>query len=65
MSRVGLITGGVGSEREISLLSARGVADSLTELGHEVYLFDYPQDRHKLVRHVDQLAFVMIILHGK
>jgi D-alanine-D-alanine ligase len=42
--RVTVLTGGWSAEREVSLVSGRGVAGALAERGHEVTSFDPPCD---------------------
>ena len=42
--RVTVLMGGWSAEREVSLVSGRGVADALTERGYEVTTFDPPRD---------------------
>lgn len=63
--RVLLIAGGWSSEREISLSGARGIADALRSLGHNVTFFD-------LLHHFDELLAIsrqhdvaLINLHGQ
>jgi D-alanine-D-alanine ligase len=65
--RIGVLMGGPSSEREISLKSAKGVCDSLKELGLEFVpidiLADNVDDNIKLIRsHKIDCAF--IVLHG-
>jgi D-alanine-D-alanine ligase len=42
--RVTILMGGWSAEREVSLVSGRGVAEALTERGYEVQTFDPPRD---------------------
>ena len=63
--RVLLIAGGWSSEREISLSGARGIAEALRSLGHDVTFFD-------LLHHFDELLAIsrqhdvaLINLHGQ
>src|SRR3984957_2477881 len=42
--KVTVLTGGWSAEREVSLVSGRGVAEALTSRGYEVTTFDPPQD---------------------
>jgi len=65
--RIGVLMGGPSSEREISLKSAKGVCDSLKELGLEFVpidiLTDNAEDNIRLIRsHKIDCAF--IVLHG-
>ncbi|MCK9594590.1 MAG: D-alanine--D-alanine ligase [Candidatus Omnitrophica bacterium] len=65
--RIGVLMGGPSSEREISLRSAKGVCDSLRELGLEFVpidiLTDNPDENIRLVKsHKIDCAF--IALHG-
>jgi D-alanine-D-alanine ligase len=42
--RITVLSGGWSAEREVSLVSGRGVADALAARGHEVAVFDPPAD---------------------
>ncbi|RKZ18700.1 D-alanine--D-alanine ligase, partial [bacterium] len=61
--RVGVLYGGWSSEREISLISGKNVADALKRRGYDVVLIDVQRDFPERVKeyHID-VAFVM--LHG-
>jgi len=42
--KVTVLSGGWSAERDVSLVSGKGVADALTERGYKVTVFDPPQD---------------------
>jgi D-alanine-D-alanine ligase len=46
---VTVLTGGWSAEREVSLVSGRGVAEALTSRGYAVTTFDPPQDLGRIV----------------
>lgn len=61
--RITVLSGGVGTEREVSLESGKAVLAALVRLGHRVTLSDIsPDDLSALDRPVD---FVFIALHGE
>jgi len=69
--RVLVLCGGWSAEREVSLVSGQGVAESLTRLGHGVEILDAPRDLAHLV-HAVRHAFdakgpeiIFNILHGR
>ena len=64
MSRIAILTGGSGSEREVSLRSAKHIEEILRSY-YEVTVFDFPKDREifLLQRHLFSLAIPLI--HGK
>src|SRR5947208_9181039 len=59
--RIAVLTGGPGSEREVSLATGRGVAKALRSLGAEVVEIDVRDENFQLPNDVD-LAFNTI--HG-
>ncbi len=63
--RVLLIAGGWSSEREISLLGARGIADALRSLGHDVTFFDLLFRFDELLATARQHDVALINLHGQ
>ncbi|MHC4715772.1 MAG: D-alanine--D-alanine ligase family protein [Planctomycetota bacterium] len=59
-----VLTGGPGSEREVSLLSGGAVAEALAECGHSVTALDItPEDTSALDR--EGVDVVFIALHGR
>lgn len=60
-NKIAILMGGPGSERDVSLASARGVAKALRSLGHEVIEIDVRDQNFELPGDVD-LAFISI--HG-
>ena len=63
--RVLLIVGGWSSEREISLSGARGIADALRSLGHDVTFFDLLPHFDELLATARQHDVALINLHGQ
>ncbi|WP_300787808.1 D-alanine--D-alanine ligase [uncultured Desulfovibrio sp.] len=59
-----LIAGGWSSEREISLVGARGMQDALTQRGHDVTFFDLLHDFDRLLECARAHDFALINLHG-
>ena len=62
--KVGVLLGGLSSEREVSLASGRAVAAGLRRSGFEVVEIDADRDLDKRLREADVEA-VFIALHGK
>ncbi|MBD3246485.1 MAG: D-alanine--D-alanine ligase [Candidatus Omnitrophica bacterium] len=66
--RVGVLGGGISSEREISLLSARSVTDALNRCRIPAVMIDVdssdPERMRNLLRK-DGIGFVFIALHGE
>lgn len=63
--RVALLCGGKSGEREISLLSGKGVESALTKAGFVVTVLD-PADKHDLIRLIEEdFDVAFIALHGK
>ena len=61
--RVGVLYGGWSSERDISLVSGRNVADALKRRGYDVVLIDVQRDFPERVKEYNiDVAFIM--LHG-
>src|ERR1051325_11550627 len=59
--KIAVLMGGPGSERDVSLATARGVAKALRSLGAEVVEVDVRDEKFQLPQDVD-LAFITI--HG-
>ena len=59
--KIGVLMGGPGSEREVSLATGRGVAKALRSLGTDVVEVDVRDENFQLPDDVD-LAFITI--HG-
>lgn len=59
-----LIAGGWSSEREISLLGARGMEKALSERGHSVTFFDLLEGFDRLLETAAEHDFAFINLHG-
>ncbi|MFP4597998.1 MAG: D-alanine--D-alanine ligase [Persicimonas sp.] len=60
--KVGVVTGGTSSEREISLTTGRGFARALQSLGYDTQVFDVPEDLDRLAE--QRPAAVLLGLHG-
>src|SRR5216117_2293910 len=59
--RIAVLMGGPGSERDVSLATARGVAKALRSRGAEVFEIDVRDENFELPKDID-LAFIAI--HG-
>lgn len=59
---VGVVYGGRGSERAISLITGAALAGALRDAGHEVTEYDLPEDLAALVE--DMPAAVLLGMHG-
>ncbi len=59
---VGVLFGGRGPERDISMKTGRALADALEARGHEVIRYDLPHDLPTLVS--EPCAAVLLGLHG-
>jgi len=59
--RIAVLMGGPGSERDVSLATARGVAKALRSRGAEVFEIDVRDENFELPKNID-LAFITI--HG-
>ncbi len=60
-----IITGGVSSERKISLISARMVKDALLANRHHVAMFDFKKGYTQLEKILPQFDVVFPVMHGK
>lgn len=61
--RVGVIMGGISSEKEVSLMTGREIANGLDKVKYEVQLLDIGR-RQELVEKTKGLDFAFIALHG-
>lgn len=62
-ARVGVLLGGLGSEREISLKTGEGVAKALTERGYDVQRIYVDRDLDRVLRQ-NPIDVAFIALHG-
>jgi len=63
--RVTVLTGGWSAEREVSLVSGRGVAEALAGRGYDVTIFDPPRDLRAIAEGLAPLPDVVFnALHG-
>src|SRR5690625_4695837 len=62
--KVGLLYGGVSQEREVSLLTGKGVKEALENKGHEVIAIDFHPEKLEEIINLD-VDVVFIGLHGK
>jgi D-alanine-D-alanine ligase len=60
--KIGVISGGISSEREISLITGRNIYRSLSESGYDTIFIDLKNDFYSELREID-LAFLAI--HGR
>ncbi len=60
--KIGVIAGGVSSEREVSLSTGRGIYNALLNLGYNACLIDFTGDILSLI---DRINVAFIALHGK
>lgn len=66
--RVVLLQGGLGAERDVSLVTGQGFQKSLQELGYPFQVVDCREDlleRISLAKHVFKADVALIALHGK
>ena len=64
--KIGVVAGGISSEREISLKSGRAVHESLSKLGFSSKLIDInSQEKLKSLETYKGLDLVFIMIHGK
>jgi D-alanine-D-alanine ligase len=62
--KVAVLTGGIGTEREISLLSGQNVYQALQKTGLEVVFFDITPD-HMSILDDESIDIFFLILHGQ
>lgn len=60
-----IITGGISSERKISLLSARNIKQGLEKVGYKVKLFDLKKGYEQLKSLAKNFDLIFPVLHGK
>jgi len=63
--RVLIITGGISSERRISLMSAKEVKRALEEMGHSVGVFDLKKGLARLKKLAKGADVVFPVIHGE
>jgi D-alanine-D-alanine ligase len=61
---VALLSGGISSEREVSLNSGNQVLDALDKDKYDIIRYDPKTDLHKLVADAEKIDTALIILHG-
>jgi len=62
--RLALLSGGISSEREVSLNSGSQVFDALDKERYDIALYDPKTDLKKLVMDAEKIDAALIILHG-
>ncbi len=62
--KLALLSGGVSSEREVSLNSGNQVFDALDKGKYDIVRYDPKTDLNKLVTDADNIDAALIILHG-
>ncbi len=62
--RLALLSGGISSEREVSLNSGRQVFDALDKGRYDIALYDPKTDLKQLVMDAEGIDAALIILHG-
>lgn len=61
--RVGVIAGGISSEREVSLRSGQAVLNALRELGYDAVFIDADRDLCEKVKR-EKIEVAFLVLHG-
>lgn len=61
---IALLTGWTGSEREVSLRSAKAVENALAELWYSYTIYDYPKDIDRFLSDYKSINFVFLMIHG-
>lgn len=64
MERIAVITGGISTERDVSLRSAENVRKLLAEF-YDVDVFDFPGDREKFLAGYKKYCAAIPLIHGK
>ncbi len=62
--KLALLSGGISSEREVSLNSGKQVLDALDKDKYDITLYDPKTDLKQLVTDADAIDAALIILHG-
>lgn len=62
--RLALLSGGVSSERDVSLNSGKQVFEALDKNKYEITSYDPKTDLQKLLMNADKIDAALIILHG-
>jgi len=62
--RLALLSGGISSEREVSLNSGKQVLDALDKDRYDIALYDPKTDLKQLVMDAQNIDAALIILHG-
>ena len=62
--RLALLSGGVSSERQVSLNSGKQVFDALDKHKYDITGYDPKTDLKQLVIDADKIDAALIILHG-
>ncbi len=61
---VALVSGGISSEREVSLNSGKQVFEALDKSKYNIVQYDPKTDLNKLVNDSEKIDFALLILHG-
>jgi D-alanine-D-alanine ligase len=64
MRKVAIITGGLSSERDISILSAKNVTKLLNG-SFSIVVFDFPRDISVFLKRQNEFSVVVPIIHGR
>ena len=62
--RLALLSGGISSEREVSLNSGKQVLEALDKDKYDIIRYDPKTDLKQLVTDADSIDAALIILHG-
>lgn len=62
--KIALLSGGISSEREVSLNSGRQVYDALDKTRYDIERYDPQTDLPDLVANADNIDAALVILHG-
>ena len=62
--RIALLSGGISSERDVSLNSGRQVFEALDKTRYDIVLYDPQSDLPDLVANADNIDAALVILHG-
>lgn len=61
---VALLSGGISSEREVSINSGNQVFEALSKTKYDIRRYDPKTDLKKLVSDAEEIDFALLILHG-